>query len=75
MVVYKYELVDSEIALTEQFIPYDESHTGIGLGIERYLLDNGLTVLHYDDLSLTVPGVELELKEQQNVTVYDCLFE
>ncbi|MBA4603756.1 hypothetical protein [Thermoactinomyces mirandus] len=70
----KYEYIDGEIVVQEQYQPYDEKTGEIGKDILKLLEDHRIKVLGRKLLETVVPNVSLELRKKE-VTVFHCLFE
>ena len=63
-----------KIELESNSTPFLKEHKKFEENILEFFKDYNLKVLSKDELSIVIPGVKLELK-QNNVTVYNCLFE
>ncbi|OAT72583.1 hypothetical protein [Parageobacillus thermoglucosidasius] len=70
----RYEYVDGEIEMQEQYQPFDEETERIGKDILKLLENEGIQILEKSLLEIEVPNISLELREEE-VTVFHCLFE
>ncbi|MCL6615754.1 MAG: hypothetical protein K6T39_01250, partial [Anoxybacillus ayderensis] len=70
----RYEYVDGNVRMQEQYEPFDKETEQIGEDIFNLLECNSVQVLEKNILDVEVPSVSLELREEE-VTVFHCLFE
>lgn len=70
----KYEYDGKRIKFTSKNSPFLEEHLIISNKVNQFLYKFNLELLGDEVLSLQVADVSLELR-QENVTVYNCLFE
>lgn len=70
----RYEYIDGKIIYSDSSKPYKEQDSFLKDKIIDFLKTNNLILLDENILSIEVPQVVLELREE-NVTVYHCLFE
>ncbi|MNT89848.1 hypothetical protein D3C72_2306480 [compost metagenome] len=70
----KYTYHDRTIQLHEEYSPLDKETERIGNSILKLLDKNGIEKIDESVLNVVVPNISLELKEE-DVTVYNCLFE
>ncbi|ENQ3105775.1 hypothetical protein ACEOWJ_001762 [Bacillus cereus] len=70
----KYEYVEDDVEMQEQYEPFDETTKQIGNEILKYLESEGIQLLEKNVLEIEIPNISLELREE-NVTVFHCLFE
>lgn len=70
----RYEYKDEETNYSDSFKAYKEQDSIVGNNVTNFLISNNLIILDPDILSIEVPEVTLELREE-NGTVYHCLFE
>ncbi|MEI4803807.1 hypothetical protein WAZ07_21715 [Bacillus sp. FJAT-51639] len=70
----KYEYVEGDVEMQEQYEPFDETTKQIGNEILKYLENEGIQLLEKNLLEIKIPNISLELREEK-VTVFHCLFE
>jgi hypothetical protein len=70
----KYEYEGGNIKLVSKSSPFDECQLTISNKVNEFLRKFNLELLSDEILSLEVADISLELREE-NVTVYNCLFE
>lgn len=70
----RYEHVEEDIEMQEQYQPFDEPTQQIGNEIMKYLKSERIQILERGLLEVEIPNISLELREEK-VTVFNCLFE
>lgn len=70
----KYEYVEDDVEMQEQYQPFDETTKQIGNEILKYLENEGIQLLEKNLLEIEIPNISLELREEE-VTIFNCLFE
>jgi hypothetical protein len=70
----RYECIDNKNVYNDSYKPYIEKYSFVGDNVAELLYLNNLMLLDESILSIEVPDIVLELREE-NVTVYNCLFE